>query len=147
MGGEHGSLFVHEESPSLHLPEPPQTRFLTLPEHQVCPVHTFQPLDTLQQVTPCAGTGATRAQPALPAAVQWLSHLAVVQIQHCPHLATQVHTGPPVPSRSATPSGDGLLWPLTGGEHLAPSFLCAFSSLLLMDQDLGLVRIAVASRL
>lgn len=82
MGGEHGSLFIYEESAPLYLPEPPQTRLLTLPEHQICPVHTFQPLYTLQQVTPCTGAGVARAQPALPAAVQWLSRLAVMQKWH-----------------------------------------------------------------
>lgn len=86
MGGEHGSLFVHEEPAPLHLPEPPQTCLLALPEHQVCPVHAFQPLNALQQVTPRAGAGAAGAQLALPAAVQWLSHLDVVQTWHGLHL-------------------------------------------------------------
>lgn len=88
MGGEHGSLFVHEESSPLHLPEPSQTCLLTLPEHQICPVYTFQPLYTFQQVTSCAGAGATGAQPALPAAVQWLSFLAVVETWYGPSLVT-----------------------------------------------------------
>lgn len=84
MGGEHGSLFIHEESAPLHLPESPQTCFLTLPEHQIGPVHAFQPLYTFQQVTPSAGAGTAGAQPALPAAVQWLSHPAAVPACHGP---------------------------------------------------------------
>ncbi|XP_059760818.1 serine/threonine-protein kinase H1 isoform X1 [Balaenoptera ricei] len=88
VGGEHGSLFVYEESAPLHLPEPPQTRLLALPEHQICPVHAFQPLYTIQQVSPSAGARAAGAQPALPAAVQWLSCQAGVQTWHGPSLAT-----------------------------------------------------------
>lgn len=98
MGGEHGSLFVYEEFAPLHLPEPPQTRLLTLPKHQICPVYTFQPFYAFQQVTPCAGAGAAGAQPALPAAVQWLSCLVVIETWHNPIMVTYwAHVGP-VPS-------------------------------------------------
>lgn len=121
MGGEHGSFFVHEESAPLHLPEPPQTRLLTLPEHQICPIYTFQPLYTLQQVTPSAGAGAAGAQPALPAAVQWLSCLAVVETWHGPSLS---HTAVPLGPNAL--SGDRPVWPVVG-EWPWP-LLCPFRS-------------------
>lgn len=121
MGGEHGSLFIHEESAPLHLPEPPQTCFLTLPEHQISPVHAFQPLYTLQQVAPRAGAGTAGAQPALPAAVQWLSRGAVVRRAAVPARPRVV--GPLGPHAL---SGDGPVWPVAG--EWPPPLPCPFSS-------------------
>lgn len=73
VGGQHGSLLLHEEPAPFHLTEPSQEGFLPLPEHQVSSVHPLQPLHQIQQIAARAGAGAARAQPALPAAVHGLS--------------------------------------------------------------------------
>ena len=73
LGGQHGGLLLHEEPAPFHLPEPSQESLLPLPEHQVGAVHALQPLHQVQQVAPGSGTGAARAQPALPAAIHGLS--------------------------------------------------------------------------
>lgn len=73
VGGQHGSLFLHEEPAPFHLAKPSQEGVFPLPEHQVRTVHPFQPLHQIQQITAGSRTGAARAQPALPAAVHWLS--------------------------------------------------------------------------
>lgn len=73
VGGQHGSLLLHEEPAPFHLAEPSQEGVLPLPEHQVGAVHPLQPLHQIQQVAARAGAGAAGAQPALPAAVHGLS--------------------------------------------------------------------------
>lgn len=73
LGGQHGSLLLHEEPAPLHLPKPSQEGIVPLPEHQIRAVHALQPLHQVQQVAAGSGTGAARAQPALPAAIHRLS--------------------------------------------------------------------------
>lgn len=70
---DHGGRLLHEEPAALHLPEPPEARLLTLPQHQVGSVHALQPLHQVQQSPQGSGEGASRAQPPLPAAVQRLT--------------------------------------------------------------------------
>lgn len=69
---QHGSLVVHEEPAALHISQPPEACVLTLPQHQVIPVHALQPLNQIQQGSAGEREGAARAEPALSAAVRWL---------------------------------------------------------------------------
>lgn len=71
---QHGRIIFHEEPAALYLPEPPEEGLVTLPQHQVCPVHTLQPLHQVQQGPSCSGERAAWAQPPLPTTIQWLSN-------------------------------------------------------------------------
>lgn len=72
VDSQHGRLLLHEEPTALHISEPPEAGVLTLPQHQVGPVHPLQPFHQIQQSPAGAREGAARAEPSLSAAVQWL---------------------------------------------------------------------------
>lgn len=46
---QYGRLFLHEEPTTLYISEPPETGILSLPQHQVGPVHALKPLNQIQQ--------------------------------------------------------------------------------------------------
>lgn len=112
LGGQHGSLLLHEEPAPFHLPKPSQESLLSLPEHQVSTVHAFQPLHQIQQVTEGSGAGAARAQPALPAAIHWLSTRLGPARSLSRHLLCSVGVQHPFAAGSSLPSFRCVVSPL-----------------------------------
>lgn len=55
---QHGRVLLHEEPTALYISEPPEAGVITLPQHQVGPVHSLQPLHQIQQSPAGAGEGA-----------------------------------------------------------------------------------------
>lgn len=70
---QHGCVVFHEEPPTLYIPEPPEEGVLPLPQHQVGPVHSLQPLHQIQQGSTGEREGAAGVEPSISAAVQRLS--------------------------------------------------------------------------
>lgn len=86
---QHGGVLLYEEPTALYISEPPEESVVTLPQHQVGPVHALQPLHQIQQSQAGAREGAAWAEPSVSAAVQWLKREARLKPTVAEHLLSK----------------------------------------------------------